>query len=293
MKNWTTEALVGDRRRAAPAFGAFLKKLPQAKMRVANRTSQGTSRANSVGGVKRRMAPPIAPPMRLMTKSLVMVSPGGVSACARPVTPVTTCAGNSATVEVMLAARASIPVSISDGRVMKDPPPASAFCAPAQIEATNRMRRGTIARSEGTQRRPFPVHSQRRAKNANATTRRRNPTLVLSVLSSCATKPVANSVGFEQAYWQNRSAGQGEALILLEYQSGRRATGRARNPEQPGCSRKQPPEEQLALLAARFLAPRILDRSLRRVLFNSRSSRRDCARHGRQASRRGVGRRRY
>jgi len=32
-----------------------------------------------------------------------------------------------------------MPVSISEGKVMKDPPPASAFWAPAQIEATNRI----------------------------------------------------------------------------------------------------------------------------------------------------------
>ena len=58
--------------------------------------------------------------------------------------PVTSWAGKSATVEVMFAARASMPVSISDGRVMNEPPPASAFCAPAQIEATNRTTREVV-----------------------------------------------------------------------------------------------------------------------------------------------------
>src|SRR6185312_12456938 len=52
--------------------------------------------------------------------------------------------GNSATVEVMLAARASIPVSISEGSVRNEPPPASAFCAPAQIEATKRTMRAVM-----------------------------------------------------------------------------------------------------------------------------------------------------
>ena len=80
-----------------------------------------------------------------MTNSVRIVSPVGLSASARPVKPVTSWAGNSATVEVMLAARASMPVSISDGRVMNEPPPASAFCAPAQIEAMKRMRRAVIA----------------------------------------------------------------------------------------------------------------------------------------------------
>ena len=70
---------------------------------------------------------PSAPPIRLMTNRTAIDSPGGLLASARPVRPVTTCAGKSATVEVMLAARASMPVSISDGKVMKDPPPASAF----------------------------------------------------------------------------------------------------------------------------------------------------------------------
>jgi hypothetical protein len=61
------------------------------------------------------------------------------------VKPVTSCAGNSATVEVMLAARASMPVSISDGRVTNEPPPASAFCTPAHIAAMKRMMRAVIA----------------------------------------------------------------------------------------------------------------------------------------------------
>ena len=74
-----------------------------------------------------------------MAKSAVIDRPGGLRASDRPVKPVTSCAGNNATVEVMLAARASMPVSISDGRVMNEPPPASAFCAPAQIDATKRM----------------------------------------------------------------------------------------------------------------------------------------------------------
>jgi hypothetical protein len=37
----------------------------------------------------------------------------------------------------MLAARASSPVNISKGKVMKEPPPASAFCVPAQTATMN------------------------------------------------------------------------------------------------------------------------------------------------------------
>src|SRR5882757_10734730 len=42
-------------------------------------------------------------------------------------------------VDVILAARGLIPLRISSGRVMKDPPPASAFCAPAHTEARKRI----------------------------------------------------------------------------------------------------------------------------------------------------------
>jgi hypothetical protein len=55
----------------------------------------------------------------------------------RPKKPVVTCPGNKASVEAMFAARASSPVSIRDGKVMKEPPPARAFCVPAQTATTN------------------------------------------------------------------------------------------------------------------------------------------------------------
>jgi hypothetical protein len=41
---------------------------------------------------------------------------------------------------LMLAARASMPVSIRDGSVMNEPPPANAFRAPAHIDAMMRTR---------------------------------------------------------------------------------------------------------------------------------------------------------
>ncbi len=83
---------------------------------------------------------PSAPPMRLMTASILKVSPAAPATCLRPVQPVASCAGKSATVEVMLAARASMPVSMSAGRVRKEPPPARAFCTPAHNAAANSSR---------------------------------------------------------------------------------------------------------------------------------------------------------
>src|ERR1700722_6755015 len=145
MKNCATLAARGDKC-VSPGAGVLRKKLPHAKSAVANSTSHGTRRAEIDGGVARRMSAPRPPPTRLIANNLRIVSPVGVPASVRPVKPVTSCAGNSATVEVMLAARASMPVSISDGRVMNEPPPASAFCTPAHIEAMKRMMRALIRR---------------------------------------------------------------------------------------------------------------------------------------------------
>ena len=44
----------------------------------------------------------------------------------------------------MFAARASMPANINVGRIRKEPPPASAFCAPAQA-ATRKSRRSIMA----------------------------------------------------------------------------------------------------------------------------------------------------
>src|SRR5208282_483177 len=112
-------------RRPSRSFGTLRKKLPQANSAVANRTSQ--MRANTAAGVAKRMTAPSAPPTRLITNSVRIVRPGGVPAPARPVKPLTSCAGNSATVEVMLAARASMPVSISDGKRQGDERAAAAL----------------------------------------------------------------------------------------------------------------------------------------------------------------------
>src|SRR5208282_2857262 len=144
MKNCTMAAPQGGRW-ASPGCGSPRKKLPQAKSAVANSTSHGTRRAKTVGRVHSRISAPSAPPIRLMTMSVLIGRPGGLIASDRPVNPVTSCAGKSATVEVMLAARASMPVSISEGKVMNDPPPASAFCAPAQIAAMKRIAKAVTA----------------------------------------------------------------------------------------------------------------------------------------------------
>ncbi len=57
----------------------------------------------------------------------------------RPASPVASWPGNMAIVDVMLAARASMPVRMRAGKVTNEPPPASAFCTPAQSPAVNRM----------------------------------------------------------------------------------------------------------------------------------------------------------
>src|SRR5579872_269131 len=140
MKNCASAANHGGRRFGwSPATGERLEKLPQAKTRVANRTSQGTRRAKKLGGVASRIAAPKAPPARLMAKRLLKENSGRPAASRRPVRPVTIWAGKSATVDVMLAARASMPTAISAGSVMNEPPPARAFCAPAQSDAKNKM----------------------------------------------------------------------------------------------------------------------------------------------------------
>src|SRR5271166_3393637 len=143
MNNWMVPIPQGGSRPSTSSTERR-KKLPQAKSAVANSTSHGTRRANTLAGVASRISAPMAPPTRLMRVSVRIVRPGGLFASARPVKPVTSWAGNSAMVEVMLAARASMPVSISDGRVMNEPPPASAFCVPAQIAAMKRTTREIV-----------------------------------------------------------------------------------------------------------------------------------------------------
>src|SRR5579862_6891171 len=48
----------------------------------------------------------------------------------------------------MLAARASMPENISEGSVMNEPPPASAFCAPAHMAAKKRTMVASMALSD-------------------------------------------------------------------------------------------------------------------------------------------------
>ena len=55
----------------------------------------------------------------------------------------------------MFAARASMPVNIRDGSVTNEPPPASAFCAPAHMAA----KKSTIIASI---RKPLPARAARR-----------------------------------------------------------------------------------------------------------------------------------
>ncbi len=119
------------------ASPGFLKKLPQANSPVANSTSHGTSRAKKLDGVSNSSAAPTAPPARLMIARVRNFSPPAPKTMLRPTQPVVTWPGNRAMVEAMLAARASSPEKISAGRVTKEPPPARAFCTPAQSATAN------------------------------------------------------------------------------------------------------------------------------------------------------------
>ena len=64
-----------------------------------------------------------------------------------------------------MAARASMPVSISAGSVMNEPPPASAFCAPAQSEArakrTQNIMQGPDQAKSRAASRCFAINSPR------------------------------------------------------------------------------------------------------------------------------------
>ena len=108
---------------------------PQKNTAVANSTSHGTSPAKKVGGVTSRSSAPKIPPARLMMTSAFSESRSAPVATRAPAYPVATCPGNSAIVEVMLAALGSRPARTSIPSVTNDPPPASAFWAPAQMPA--------------------------------------------------------------------------------------------------------------------------------------------------------------
>ncbi len=119
------------------------RKLPHAYTQVANSTSHGTRRAKTDGGVLSSSNPPRAPPIRLMMNSARNDSVPTPETRLRPATPEVTCPGNSATVDVMLAASGGIPDRISAGNVMNEPPPASVFCRPAHRPAA-RMRASSM-----------------------------------------------------------------------------------------------------------------------------------------------------
>src|SRR5689334_19606686 len=104
----------GPRCTAPPAPG-LRKKLPHVNTAVANSTSHGTSRANTAGDVWSSSSPPAAPPAMLSTNSAQNGRPPAPDTSLRPAYPDVICAGNSATVDVMLAASGDIPDTISAG----------------------------------------------------------------------------------------------------------------------------------------------------------------------------------
>ena len=77
----------------------------------------------------------MAPPKRLIAASVLRGNAGIPLAVFRPQKPETTCMGNNAMVDVMLAARGSRPAIKRAGKVRKDPPPAMVFVMPAMKKA--------------------------------------------------------------------------------------------------------------------------------------------------------------
>ena len=91
------------------------------------------------GVTRSRMAPTI-PPASEITNRVRNDSPAAPATCSRPAKLEVTWPGNSAMVEVMLAAqRAVMLVSINAGRVKKVPPPANAFWMPAHTATAKRI----------------------------------------------------------------------------------------------------------------------------------------------------------
>ncbi len=73
-----------------------------------------------------------APPKMMMTTSPQKGNLPALVTSRMPVNPDVTLLGNSATVDVMFAAKGDIPDKIKTGRVINEPPPAKEFCSPAQ-----------------------------------------------------------------------------------------------------------------------------------------------------------------
>ena len=134
---------------AAARLAGLRRKLPHANIAVANNTSHGTSREKMDDGVFSSSKPPSAPPTTLMPNSALNGSRPAPVTRLRPARPDVTCPGNSATVEVMLAASGDMPDMISAGSVTKEPPPASAFCSPAHRPAAKIRRSISIGVASG------------------------------------------------------------------------------------------------------------------------------------------------
>ena len=183
-----------------------------------------------------------------MTNSARNESPGGLSACARPVKPITICAGNSAIVEVMLAARASMPVSISAGSVMNEPPPASAFCAPAQSEA--RMSRIQRHPPLGARSDQAKSSRRRRVRRRSASSRSKSDRRAVDHPPAAGDHHPVGAMRAAQHQRRQRIVRAGKAR-LVEREQGkirlaarpracrcRRARGSAPSPRSPSAARR-------------------------------------------------------
>jgi hypothetical protein len=85
--------------------------------------------------------------MKLMMASARNDSRSAPATSLRPAMPVVIWPGNSAIVLVILASLGSSPARMSAGSVMNEPPPASAFCAPAHSPAASSS--AMVVRSSG------------------------------------------------------------------------------------------------------------------------------------------------
>ena len=105
---------------------------------VANKISHGTICTKTFTGVDNNKIAPKLPPAKLTRKSCLKLVVPIPDTSFLPAMLEVSCDGESATVEVIFAERGSIPVSINAGKVIKDPPPAKTFCAPAYMPTNTR-----------------------------------------------------------------------------------------------------------------------------------------------------------
>jgi hypothetical protein len=125
------------------ACNGFFLKLPQANTAVANNISHGTRPAKKIGGVLSNNIAPNNPPARLMTNKWTKPSRPTLPASLRLAAAAVIWLGNSAIVDMTLAASGFSPANSSAGKVMKEPP------LPICFAHRHRIRRRRSTESSG------------------------------------------------------------------------------------------------------------------------------------------------